>query len=97
MPRVSSILLSNDFGMIPSIVNEGRRVINNISRGATMFLVKTGFSLFISIYVILFHEHYPFIPIHLTVIGMFAVAIPTFLLQFELFRVTITSQITFSI
>ena len=77
------VLLSNDFGMIPSIVNEGRRVINNISRGATMFLVKTGFSLFISIYVILFHEHYPFIPIHLTVIGMFAVAIPTFLLQFE--------------
>ncbi len=77
------VLLSNDFGAIPSIVIEGRRVINNISRGATLFFVKTGFSLFISIYVILFHENYPFLPIHLTLIGMFGVAVPTFFLQFE--------------
>lgn len=77
------VLLSNDFGALPSIVNEGRRVINNISRGATLFFVKTGFSLFISIYVILFHENYPFLPIHLTLIGMFGVAVPTFFLQFE--------------
>ncbi len=77
------VLLSNDFCALPSIVNEGRRVINNISRGATLFFVKTGFSLFISIYVILFHENYPFLPIHLTLIGMFGVAVPTFFLQFE--------------
>lgn len=77
------VLLSNDFGVVPDIIYEGRRVINNISRGATMYFVKTGFSLFISIYVILFHENYPFLPIHLTLIGMFSVALPTFFLQFE--------------
>ncbi len=48
-----------------------------------MYFVKTGFSLFLSIYVILFHENYPFLPIHLTLIGMFSVALPTFFLQFE--------------
>ncbi len=77
------VLLSNDFGVVPDIIYEGRRVINNISRGATMYFVKTGFSLFLSIYVILFHENYPFLPIHLTLIGMFSVALPTFFLQFE--------------
>lgn len=77
------VLLSNDFGAVPDIIYEGRRVINNISRGATMYFVKTGFSLFLSIYVILFHENYPFLPIHLTLIGMFSVALPTFFLQFE--------------
>ena len=77
------VLLNNDFEMMVEIVKEGRRVINNISRGATMFLVKTCFSLLISIYVILLQGTYPFLPIHLTLIGMFGVAVPTFLLQFE--------------
>ena len=77
------ILLTNDFGEMPQIVKEGRRVINNISRASSMYLVKTVFSVLLSLYTILLREEYPFLPIHLTVLSMFGVAIPTFLLQME--------------
>lgn len=77
------ILLDSDFATMPQIVNEGRRVINNITRAASMFFVKTGFSFLLSIYVIVLQQSYPFLPIHLTLIGMFGVAVPTFILQNE--------------
>lgn len=77
------VLLDSDFSHLPFVVNEGRRVINNIRNAASMFLVKTGFSLALAILTILFAGTYPFQPIQLTIISMFAVGIPTFLLQFE--------------
>ncbi len=77
------ILLNNDFSEIPSIVDEGRRVINNISRASSMYLVKTTFSILLAIYVILCRQSYPFIPIHLTLISAIGVGIPTLFLQME--------------
>ncbi len=77
------ILLNSSFAQMPSIVNEGRRVIHNITRASSMYLVKTIFSLLLLIYVLILQKEYPFIPIHLTVISAFCVGIPTFLLQFE--------------
>ncbi len=52
------VLLENDFNVVPSIVCEGRRVINNISRASSMYLVKTLFSFFLTIYVALFQTVY---------------------------------------
>jgi cation-transporting ATPase E len=77
------VLLDNDFGRMPSIVDEGRRVINNISRASSMYLVKTIFSMLLSIYVILMVREYPFLPVHLSVISAFGVGLPTFFLQLE--------------
>ncbi len=77
------ILLNNDFSEIPSIVDEGRRVINNISRASSMYFVKTTFSILLAVYVILCRQSYPFIPIHLTLISAIGVGIPTFFLQME--------------
>ncbi|MGM9975744.1 MAG: HAD-IC family P-type ATPase [Bulleidia sp.] len=77
------VLLDDDFGVIPDIVNEGRRVINNISRASSMYLVKTCFSVFLSLFVIIVGQPYPFLPIHLTLISALGVGIPTFLLQME--------------
>lgn len=77
------ILLNNDFSEIPSIVDEGRRVINNISRASSMYFVKTTFSILLAIYVILGRQSYPFLPVHLTLISAIGVGIPTFFLQME--------------
>lgn len=77
------ILMDNDFSKIPSIVNEGRRVINNISRASSMYLVKTVFSFLLTLYVICTRNTYPFLPIHLTLISAIGVGIPTFILQME--------------
>jgi cation-transporting P-type ATPase E len=81
--NASIILLDNDFSRIPAIVDEGRRVINNISRASSMYLVKTTFSILLAIYVIICREAYPFLPIHLTLISAIGVGIPTFILQME--------------
>ena len=77
------VLLENDFNVVPSIVCEGRRVINNISRASSMYLVKTLFSFFLTIYVALFQTVYPFVPVHLTMISAICVGIPTVFLQLE--------------
>ena len=75
--------MDNDFSKIPSIVNEGRRVINNISRASSMYFVKTVFSFLLTLYVICTRNAYPFLPIHLTLISAIGVGIPTFILQME--------------
>lgn len=77
------VLLDSDFSCLPNVVNEGRRVINNICRASSMFLIKTVFSVCLSLISIILLDTYPFQPIQLTVIGMFSIGIPTFLLQFE--------------
>ena len=77
------VLLENDFNVVPSIVCEGRRVINNISRASSMYLVKTLFSFLLTIYVALFQVVYPFVPVHLTIISAICVGIPTVFLQLE--------------
>ena len=77
------ILLNSNFTDFPTIVNEGRRVINNISRATSMYLVKTCFSILLSLLVVLLRKPYVFLPIHLTLLSAFAVGIPTLILQLE--------------
>ena len=77
------VLLNSDFASLPHIVNEGRRVINNIKAAASMFLIKTGFSVLTALLTIIVGHNYPFQPIQLSVINGCAVAIPTMLLQLE--------------
>ncbi len=78
------VLLDSNFSSMPYIVKEGRRVINNIQSAAlALFLVKTIFSLVLSIFTLMFTWQYPFIPIQLSVISMCGVGIPTFILALE--------------
>ncbi len=77
------VLLDSDFSAMPDIVNEGRRVINNISLSASMFLIKTIFSVLLALETIFIGRAYPFEPIQLSIINGCAVAIPTFLMTIE--------------
>ena len=79
----SLVLLDSDFSAMPGVVAEGRRVINNIQRAASLFLVKNIFSLFLSIITLFTAWPYPLAPIHLTVISAMAIGIPSFILTFE--------------
>lgn len=77
------VLLDNDFSAMPSIVGEGRRVINNIQRAATLFLVKNIFSLGLSLLTMITAWPYPFVPLHLSVISALTIGAPSFLLALE--------------
>ena len=77
------VLLDSDFSAMPGIVNEGRRVINNIQRTATLFLVKNIVSLLLSLMNLVLGWPYPFIPIHMTLISAATIGIPAFLLAME--------------
>ena len=77
------VLLDSDFAAMPSIVAEGRRVINNIQRSAALFLVKNIFSFFISMITIFTTLPYPLIPLHLSVISTTTIGIPSFFLALE--------------
>ncbi len=77
------VLLESNFAVMPDIVNEGRRVVNNIRMAASMFLIKTIFSVSLSLLTILFGEAYPFEPIQMSLVSACAVGIPTFLLNQE--------------
>lgn len=79
----SLVLLESDFSAMPGIVAEGRRVINNIQRAATLFLVKNIFSLFLSIISLFTNWPYPLQPMHLTVISALTIGIPSFFLAME--------------
>lgn len=77
------VLLDSSFASMPHIVNQGRRVVNNIRTAASMFLIKTIFSVLLSLITIFFGEAYPFEPIQMSLISACAVGIPTFLLAQE--------------
>ena len=79
----SLVLLDSDFAAMPGIVAEGRRVINNIQRAATLFLVKNIFSLFLSVISLFTDWPYPLQPMHLTVISALTIGIPSFFLAME--------------
>lgn len=77
------VLLDSNFSALPSVVMEGRRVINNITRTAVLFLVKTIFSFLLSFLTLVFSIPYPFIPIQLSLISAVVEGIPSFFLTFE--------------
>lgn len=79
----SLVLLDSDFAAMPGIVGEGRRVINNIQRAATLFLVKNIFSLALSIISLFTNWPYPLAPLHLSVISALTIGVPSFFLAME--------------
>ena len=68
---------------MPGIVNEGRRVVNNIERVASMYLIKTTYSFLISVLCIILNHEYPFYPIQLSLISANCVGLPSFFLAIE--------------
>lgn len=76
-------LLDSDFSKMPEIVAEGRRVVNNIERSASLFLVKNIFSFLLSVFSILFALTYPLEPSQITLISLFTIGVPSFLLALE--------------
>ncbi|MFC6015573.1 cation-translocating P-type ATPase [Plantactinospora solaniradicis] len=74
------VLLDNNFGALPAVVAEGRRVIGNIERVANLFLTKTVYSVLLAIIVVLSQVPYPFLPRHLTIISSLTIGIPAFFL-----------------
>ena len=77
------VLTESDFSVLPSIVNEGRRVVNNIERVASMYLIKTVYSFLISLTCIIISHEYPFYPIQLSLISGICVGLPSFFLAIE--------------
>ncbi|WP_371630148.1 cation-translocating P-type ATPase [Streptomyces sp. NBC_00341] len=74
------VLLNNSFATLPSVVAEGRRVIGNITRVATLFLTKTVYSVLLAVLVVCFQVEYPFLPRHLTLLSTLTIGIPAFFL-----------------
>ncbi|MBE6023135.1 MAG: HAD family hydrolase [Cellulosilyticum sp.] len=77
------VLLESNFACMPSVVKEGRRVVNNIERSASLFLVKNLFSFMMSLFAICFMVNYPLKPSQVSLISMFTIGIPAFLLALE--------------
>ena len=78
------ILLDDDFASMPPVVAEGRRSINNLQRSGSLFLVKTIFSVVMSLmFIFIVSYNYPFVTIQLTLIDAFTVGIPSFVLALE--------------
>jgi len=77
------VLLDSDFMVMPDVVREGRQVIGNIERVASLFLVKTTYASLLSVIFILLGLAYPFDPIHQTLLGGFGIGIPAFFLALE--------------
>ncbi|MEU1008931.1 HAD-IC family P-type ATPase [Streptomyces sp. NPDC005890] len=74
------VLLDNSFAALPSVVAEGRRVIGNITRVATLFLVKTVYSVLLAVLVVCWQVEYPFLPRHLTMLSTLTIGVPAFFL-----------------
>lgn len=77
------VLLDSDFAHMPDVVYEGRRVVNNVQRSASLFLVKNIFSLLMSLFSAIFMMTYPLEPAQVSLISMFTIGIPGFLLALE--------------
>ena len=77
------VLLESDFSCMPQVVLEGRRVVNNIQRSASLFLVKNIFSFLLSLFSVVFMITYPLEPSQVSLISMFTIGVPAFFLALE--------------
>ena len=77
------VLLDSDFAHMPDVVYEGRRVVNNIQRSASLFLVKNIFSLLLSLFSVILMVTYPLEPAQVSLISMFTIGVPGFLFALE--------------
>ena len=77
------VLLQSNFAAMPRVVAEGRRSINNLQRSAAIFIVKTIYSICLSLIFLLLHRAYPLLPIQLSLIGVLTIGYPSFVLALE--------------
>ena len=77
------VLLDSDFARMPSVVAEGRRVVNNIERTASLYIVKNIFSMLLAIFSVILMLDYPLEPSQVSLISMFTIGIPSFILALE--------------
>lgn len=77
------VLLDSNFSSMPSVVAEGRRVVNNIQKSSSLFLMKTIFAICISIFVLCMNQRYPFSPIQFILLEMFVIGLPSFFLALQ--------------
>ena len=77
------VLLDSDFSCMPSVVAEGRRVVNNIQRSSCLFLVKNIFSFLMALFSMIFLVDYPLMPSQISLVSMFTIGVPAFFLALE--------------
>lgn len=77
------VLLDSDFSRMPGVVMEGRRVVNNIERTASLYIVKNIFSMLMAMFSVIFMISYPLLPNQISLIGAFTIGIPSFFLALE--------------
>lgn len=77
------VLLDSNFSSMPSVVAEGRRVVNNIQKSSSLFLMKTMFAIFISIFVLCMGKTYPFSPIQFILLETLVIGLPSFFLALQ--------------
>lgn len=77
------VLLDSDFSKMPSVVGEGRRVVNNIKRSASLFLAKNIFSMLLTVFTLISVNLYPLYPTQLSFLGIFTIGIPAFFLALQ--------------
>ena len=91
------VLVNNDFAAMPDVVAEGRRTINNIERSSSLYLVKTMYSILLSLFFLFSTHLYPFEPIQLSLIGALTVGFPSFVLALQPNRSIVRGNFTFNI
>lgn len=77
------VLLDSNFSSMPSVVAEGRRVVNNIQKSSSLFLMKTLFTIIISVMVLIWGKSYPFSPVQFMVLEYFVIGLPSFFLALQ--------------
>ena len=77
------VLLDSNFGSMPSVVAEGRRVVNNVQKSSSLFLMKTLFSIFIGIFCCIVRTATPFTTNQLFLLEFFVIGIPSFFLALQ--------------
>lgn len=91
------VLVDNDFAAMPHVVAEGRRTINNIERSSSLYLVKTIYSIILSIFFLFSVHAYPFVPIQLTLISGLTVGFPSFVLALQPNKNIVRGNFTYNI
>ncbi len=91
------VLVNNDFAAMPDVVAEGRRTINNIERSSSLYLVKTIYSIILSVFFVFSAFSYPFVPIQLTLISGMTVGFPSFVLALQPNKSIVRGDFTFNI
>lgn len=77
------VLLDSNFSSMPSVVAEGRRVVNNIQKSSSLFLMKTLFTIIVSIMVLILGKSYPFSPVQFLILEVFVIGLPSFFLALQ--------------